>query len=232
MKCLKPISNTLLIKFFKEQLGKNNISDIGDGTITGAIKYLKDNKSTNNDNTKEIENNTKEIKAINDKIGTTDISTYGKSITHALFSIADFQGAISDMVSKNSFDLGNIQTEVKKIKAKTLWTNNNITNPIGNVAYNLEDNLYNYNFYCMIYSEDTSCNSVLSTGMIFITLNNARLVSFDTDKLKINKRIVTVGKDKIAIGNCLSIDMLNKTSVQSNSYCVPLCLVGYHLPLN
>ena len=45
MKCLKTISNTFLIKFFKERLGQSDISSIGDGTILGAIKYLNDNST-------------------------------------------------------------------------------------------------------------------------------------------------------------------------------------------
>lgn len=222
MKCLKPISNTLLIKFFKEQLGKTNISNIGDGTITGAIKYLKDNKSNDN---------SKDIKEINNKIGNVDISTYGKSITDAVFGIGNFLSALGDVSSQHGYDISTVKTEVEKIKGKILWSNDDITQPISQAAYDLEDNAYNYNLYFIMYSDDTNCNTAFSTGLILISLPNTTLITFDTTNLKINKRAITIGQYKIAINSCLSIDMTNKSNSENPFCCIPLCLIGFSFPI-
>ena len=70
MKCLKTISNTFLIKFFKERLGQSDISTIGDGTILGAIEYL-NSKNINIESggaitSSELEEIKKSINNIND----------------------------------------------------------------------------------------------------------------------------------------------------------------------
>lgn len=223
MKCFKKISNTFQDKFFKEQLGKEDISTIGDGTILGAIKYLSSN-GNNSINNSELEEIKKSISGITTKIGTSDIQKYGTNITNAISSLGDKVSKIESSPSSGS----------SIFTCDTLWQNDTIDNHnFYASSHHLNYNAYNYNFISVYYKDFFLNNTEKSyiTGLYpFCSFTIDTLVLTSTiEVLKSRPFSIDDNGDYITFLDCTGNTTYNNSinMANYNSYCVPIAVYGY-----
>ena len=131
---------------------------------------------------------------------------------------------IENGIKDNETLIDSVNTELSnKIEGTVLWSNSNLTTNFSSQTITLSDSLNNYDFYEIIYKQNTTAQRMMSTGKIPSTYGTI----LNTTIGYIHFRPVNYASTTtLEIANNMSVMTLGTTTTD-NSFNIPYKVIGY-----